>query len=74
MDLIQKDADDGDAESQSIVGLGYFSGVGGEINTAKAIHYFELAAAQGHAAAAFRLGVCYQVRHTLFRFSDRLCL
>ena len=52
-------AEEGDSLAQLQLGTNYYLGEGGvEVNHAEAVHWFELAAAQGLAHAQFNLGFC----------------
>ncbi len=56
---LQKQADSGDAEAQSNLGLKYAKGEGVPKDAAKAAEWYQKAAAQGHATAQYVLGLRY---------------
>jgi TPR repeat protein len=61
--LAQPLAEQGDARSQSLVGLIHYTGRGVVRDDAKAAKWLRLAADQGDAAARFRLGLMYSEGH-----------
>jgi TPR repeat protein len=52
-------ADQGDARTQSLLGLVFYRGLGAQQDHATAMKWFRRAADQGYAAAQFRLGVMF---------------
>ena len=61
-----KAANQGDAEAQFILGMGYYFGEdlteGVAKDTSEAVRWFRMAANQGHADAQFNLGLVYSFR------------
>ena len=55
-----KEAKQGDAEAQYLLGGCYLCGVGVELDEAEGMKWFRKAAEQGDAEALYRLGICYQ--------------
>ena len=60
MKSLRKDAEQGDAEAQYVLGLRYKDGVGVPQDDAEAIKWFRLAAEQGYATTQYILGLCYK--------------
>jgi TPR repeat protein len=56
---LQKNAEQGDSNSEYKLGLVYDAGVGARQDLAKAAHWYQRAADQGHVAAQFNLGLMY---------------
>ena len=48
-----------DKEAQFKLGLSYFLGTDGKEDNAKALHWFKLAAKQGHLDAQSNIGIMY---------------
>lgn len=58
---LRKKAKAGDAESQSKLGSAFYEGaMGANQDYQVAVYWYQMAAAQGHANAAFNLGICYE--------------
>ena len=57
---LERDALNGDAEAQTILGIRYEDGDGVEQNYAKAREWYEKAANQGHVDAQLFLGIMYE--------------
>ena len=55
----KREAEAGDAEAQFILGLMYADGEGVPQDSAKAVEWWQKAAAQGHAAPQYNLGLSY---------------
>ena len=60
LDELIRNAENGLAEAQFILGVCYDLGEGVVKNDKQAVYWFEKAANQGHAGAQFSLGVCYE--------------
>jgi len=56
LELLHRAGELGSAEAYTNIGYSYHNGVGVEVDTKKARHYYELAAMKGDAAARFNLG------------------
>jgi len=56
---LQKNAEQGDSNSEYKLGLVYDAGVGARQDLAKAAYWYQRAADQGHLAAQFNLGLMY---------------
>ena len=56
---IRRRADQGDADTQFLLGLRYANGEGVPENDAEAVKWYRLAAEQGHANAQYFLGAMY---------------
>ncbi|MBE6534364.1 MAG: sel1 repeat family protein, partial [Ruminococcaceae bacterium] len=60
LELLQKAAEEGDAEAQKNLGKRYYYGDGVEQDYVKAFEWTEKAANQGHTIAQYNLGVMYE--------------
>ena len=60
LQIIRKAAEQGNANAQNLLGLGYYIGQGIEKNFCEAFKWFRKAAEQGNAEAQYNLGVCYR--------------
>lgn len=56
---LQHEAEQGNAEAQTTLGICYVNGYGVAIDRKRAMKYFGDAAEQGHAEALYQLGICH---------------